>query len=168
MGWKGRLGERIEACSTSSWQPVTAALVGAMSVVPPDPRRVAGVVPSVSRPCPDVICTGESRRRQRSDVRPVSARVLYQVATLVPHSAVNAAVCRRLSSTPSPSRLLVAAPGPALCRCTASAACTYLDRRSWSLVSVAQPFCRPPSPDSAPCLILVGICFRAWRPATRT
>ena len=21
MGWKGRLGERIEACSTSSWQP---------------------------------------------------------------------------------------------------------------------------------------------------
>ena len=22
MGWKGRLGERIEACSTSSWQPV--------------------------------------------------------------------------------------------------------------------------------------------------
>ena len=51
----------------------TAALVGAMSVVPPDPRRVAGVVPSVSRPCPDVICTGESRRRQRSDVRPVRA-----------------------------------------------------------------------------------------------
>ena len=48
----------------------TAALVGAMSVVPPDPRRVAGVAPSVSRPCPDVICTGESRRRQRSDVRP--------------------------------------------------------------------------------------------------
>ena len=35
----------------------TAALAGAMSVVPPDPRRVAGVVPSVSRPCPDVICT---------------------------------------------------------------------------------------------------------------
>ena len=28
---------------------------------------------SVSRPCPDVICTGESRRRQRSDVRPVRA-----------------------------------------------------------------------------------------------
>ena len=51
----------------------TAALVGAMSVVPPEPRRVAGVVPSVSRPCPDVICTGESRRRQRSDVRPVRA-----------------------------------------------------------------------------------------------
>mmetsp|Transcript_33700 Transcript_33700/g.108687 ORF Transcript_33700/g.108687 Transcript_33700/m.108687 type:complete len:217 (-) Transcript_33700:130-780(-) len=51
----------------------TAALVGAMSVVPPDPRRVAGVVPSASRPCPDVICTGESRRRQRSDVRPVRA-----------------------------------------------------------------------------------------------
>ena len=51
----------------------TAALAGAMSVVPPDPRRVAGVVPSVSRPCPDVICTGESRRRQRSDVRPVRA-----------------------------------------------------------------------------------------------
>ena len=50
-----------------------AALAGAMSVVPPDPRRVAGVVPSVSRPCPDVICTGESRRRQRSDVRPVRA-----------------------------------------------------------------------------------------------
>ena len=52
----------------------TAALVGAMSVVPPDPRRVAGVVvPSASRPCPDVICTGESRRHQRSDVRPVRA-----------------------------------------------------------------------------------------------
>ena len=47
----------------------TAALAGAMSVVPPDPRRVAGVVPSASRPCPDVLCTGESRRRQRSDVR---------------------------------------------------------------------------------------------------
>ena len=44
-----------------------------MSVKPPDPRRVAGVVPSASRPCPDVICTGESRRRQRSDVRPVRA-----------------------------------------------------------------------------------------------
>ena len=52
----------------------TAALAGAMSVVPPDPRRVAGVVPSASRPCPDVICTGESRRRQSSDVRPVRAR----------------------------------------------------------------------------------------------
>ena len=51
----------------------TAALAGAMRVVPPDPRRVAGVVPSASRPCPDVICTGESRRRQRSDVRPVRA-----------------------------------------------------------------------------------------------
>ena len=51
----------------------TAALVGAMSVVPPGPRRVAGVVPSVSRRCPDVICTGKSRRRQRSDVRPVRA-----------------------------------------------------------------------------------------------
>ena len=51
----------------------TAALAGAMSVVPPDRRRVAGVVPSASRPCPDVICTGESRRRQRSDVRPVRA-----------------------------------------------------------------------------------------------
>ena len=38
----------------------TAALAGAMSVVPPDPRRVAGVVPSASRPCPDVLCTGES------------------------------------------------------------------------------------------------------------
>ena len=37
----------------------TAALAGAMSVVPPDPRRVAGVVPSASRPCPDVICTGD-------------------------------------------------------------------------------------------------------------
>ena len=52
----------------------TAALVGAMSVVPPDPRRVAGVVPSASRPCHDVICTGESRRRQRSDVRLRSQR----------------------------------------------------------------------------------------------
>ena len=44
----------------------TAALAGAMSVVPPDPRRVAGVVPNASRPCPDVLCTGESRRRQRT------------------------------------------------------------------------------------------------------
>jgi len=43
----------------------TAVLAGAMSVVPPDPRRVAGVVPSASRPCPDALCTGESRRRQR-------------------------------------------------------------------------------------------------------
>ena len=47
----------------------TAALAGAMSVVPPDPRRVAGVVPSASRPCPDVICTGESRRRQTKERR---------------------------------------------------------------------------------------------------
>ena len=38
----------------------------------------------------------------------LSERVLYQVATPVPHTAVNAAGCRRLSSTPSPSRLLVA------------------------------------------------------------
>ena len=35
----------------------TAALAGAMSVVPPDPRL-----------CPDALCTGEPRRRQRSDV----------------------------------------------------------------------------------------------------
>ena len=54
------------------------------------------------------------------------ALVGYQVATPVPHTAVNAAGCRRLSSTPSPSRLLVAAPGPALCRCTASAAYTLI------------------------------------------
>ena len=40
----------------------TAALVGAMSVVPPDPRRVAGVVPSVSRPCPDVIFSESEKR----------------------------------------------------------------------------------------------------------
>ena len=33
-----------------------AALAGAMSVVPLDRRRVAGVVPSASRPCPDVLC----------------------------------------------------------------------------------------------------------------
>ena len=46
----------------------TAALVGAMSVVPPDPRRVTGVVASASRPCTEVLCTGESRRRQRSDM----------------------------------------------------------------------------------------------------
>ena len=39
----------------------------------------------------------------------------YQVATLVSHCAVNAAGWRRLRSTPSSSRLLVAAPGPALC-----------------------------------------------------
>ena len=42
-----------------------------------------------------------------------------QVATLVSHCAVNAAGWRRLRSTPSSSRLLVAAPGPAPCRCNA-------------------------------------------------
>jgi len=34
-------------------------------VVPLDPRRVAGVVPNASRPCPDVLCMAESRRRRR-------------------------------------------------------------------------------------------------------
>ena len=61
--------------------------------------------------------------------RVLQVRVLYQVATLVPCSALGCerpAVCRRLSSTPSPSRLLVAAPGPALCRCSASAAYTSI------------------------------------------
>ena len=33
----------------------TAALAGAMSVAPPDPRRVAGVVPSASSPYTDVL-----------------------------------------------------------------------------------------------------------------
>ena len=46
---------------------------------------------------------------------PASEPSSYQVATLVSHCAVNAAGWRRLRSTPSPSRLLVAAPGPALC-----------------------------------------------------
>ena len=56
----------------SSTDQVEAA--GAASA-PPDERRLYEklAVPSASRPCPDVICTGESRRRQRSDVRPVRA-----------------------------------------------------------------------------------------------
>jgi len=54
----------------------TAALAGAMSVVPPDPRRVAGVVPSASRPCPDALCTGESRRRQSTKERRAACQSL--------------------------------------------------------------------------------------------
>ena len=47
--------------------------------------------------------------------RPRAVFINYQVATLLSHCAVNAAGWRRLRSTPSPSRSLVAAPGPALC-----------------------------------------------------
>ena len=60
------------------------------------------------------ISAPQQKRRPCQAVR-TSERVLYQVATLVSHCAVNAAGWRRLRSTPSPSRLLVAAPGPALC-----------------------------------------------------
>ena len=54
----------------------TAALAGAMSVVPLDRRRVAGVVPSASRPCPDVISTAESRRTSASKERRATCQSL--------------------------------------------------------------------------------------------
>ena len=82
-----------------------------------------------------------------------------QVATPVPHTAVNAAGCRRLSSTPSPSRLLVAAPGPAPCRCNAPFSGTgsclfgYVVRPSLCPVHVARRQSRRPMVQYTP---LVG------------
>ena len=63
----------------------TAALAGAMSVVPLDRRQVAGVVPSASRPCPDVLCMAESRRRRRrSTPRHLLCATVYSAGSQLP------------------------------------------------------------------------------------
>ena len=70
-----------------------------------------------------------------------SERVLYQVATLISHCAANAVGWRRLRSTPSPSRSLVAAPSPALC----STRPRSLDHACWGTW-----FARPCVPSTSP------------------
>ena len=79
----------------------TAALVGAMSVVPPDPRRVAGVAPSAYLPVSARICPYQS-----DCISPY----LLASPRISSHLPVSAHICPYLPVSPRISYLLVS-PG---------------------------------------------------------